>query len=218
MQGLFQGEDGDDEDQAQLHFALGRAFEHNKDYTAAFNITQPATGGGEKPSPSTSEPSKTRHAACANASTLPFLPPDRGRYPDPSPIFIVGLPRSGSTLVEQILASHSSVEGTFELPNLLTIVREFDHADTAHDAYPEIVRAASPERLGVLGRRYIQETAPLKGARPYFIDKMPNTPKRASAEGGGDVPLPRSLARPGRRIRCRVGIRPPVSRFESRLG
>ncbi len=95
-------------------------------------------------------------------------------YPDPSPIFIVGLPRSGSTLVEQILASHSRVEGTFELPNLLTIVREFDHADPAHDAYPEIVRTVPPEHLGTLGRRYIEETAPLRGARPYFIDKMPN--------------------------------------------
>ena len=175
MQALLQGEDGDDEDQAHLHFALGRAFEHNKDYTAAFKHY--ATGNRRRrksvPFDIGAFENKTRRVReCFDAA---FFASRWGvGYPDPSPIFIVGLPRSGSTLVEQILASHSSVEGTFELPNLLTIVREFDHADAAHDAYPEIVRAASPERLGMLGRRYIEETAPLKGARPYFIDKMPN--------------------------------------------
>ncbi len=94
--------------------------------------------------------------------------------PDPSPIFVVGLPRSGSTLVEQILASHSSVEGTFELPNVLTIVREFDHSNPEHDAYPESVRAAPRELFAGLGRRYLDETAPIRSGRPRFIDKMPN--------------------------------------------
>jgi Sulfotransferase family len=84
------------------------------------------------------------------------------------------LPRSGSTLIEQILASHSCVEGTFELPNLLSIVREFDHADAQRDAYPEIVRTVPLDECANLGRRYIEETAPLRGTRPYFIDKMPN--------------------------------------------
>jgi hypothetical protein len=87
---------------------------------------------------------------------------------------VVGLPRSGSTLVEQILASHSSVEGTFELPNVLTIVREFDHRNPEHDAYPEYVRAVPLEQFSVLGRRYIEETAPIRSGRPHFIDKMPN--------------------------------------------
>jgi len=95
-------------------------------------------------------------------------------WPDPAPIFIVGLPRSGSTLVEQILASHSRVEGTFELPNVLTIVREFDHRNAEHDAYPEVVRAVPPGQFAALGRRYLEETAPLRSGRPHFIDKMPN--------------------------------------------
>ena len=95
-------------------------------------------------------------------------------HSDRAPIFIVGLPRSGSTLVEQILASHSSVEGTFELPNVLTIVREFDHANSEHDAYPETVRAVPPEQFANLGRRYMEETAPLRSGKAHFIDKMPN--------------------------------------------
>jgi len=176
MQSLLKGEDGDDEDQAHLHFALGRAFEHKQDYRAAFDHY--ATGNRRRrktvPFDITAFEDKTRRVReCFDPE---FFASRAGcGYPDPSPIFIVGLPRSGSTLVEQILASHSGVEGTFELPNLLTIVREFDHADAAHDAYPEIVRSVSAEHLGALGRRYIEETAPLRdGARPYFIDKMPN--------------------------------------------
>jgi tetratricopeptide (TPR) repeat protein len=175
MLSLVKGEDGDDQDQAHLHFALGRAFEHQKDYLTAFDHY--ATGNRRRrktvPFDSGAFEDKTRRVReCFDSA---FFAARAGcGHPDPSPIFIVGLPRSGSTLVEQILASHSGVEGTFELPNLLTIVREFDHADAAHDAYPEIVRSASPEQLGNLGRRYIEETTPLRGARPYFIDKMPN--------------------------------------------
>ena len=175
MQSLLKGEDGDDEDQAHLHFALGRAFEHRKDYPRAFEHY--ATGNRRRrktvPFDIAAFENKTRRVReCFDPEF--FASRAGSGYPDSSPIFIVGLPRSGSTLVEQILASHSCIEGTFELPNLLTIVREFDHADAVHDAYPEIVRTASPEHLGNLGRRYIEETRALRGARPHFIDKMPN--------------------------------------------
>ena len=118
---------------------------------------------------------KTRRVReCFDAALLRASAPAAG-YADPAPIFIVGLPRSGSTLVEQILASHSSVEGTFELPNILTIVREFDHADPQHDAYPENLRDGS--RRTVRGARPPLHRGDARrsaadGAR--FIDKMPN--------------------------------------------
>ncbi len=172
---LMKGEDGDDEDQAHVHFALGRAFEHKKDYSAAFDHY--ATGNRRRrktvPFDIKAFENKTRRVReCFDPAF--FASRSGSGYPDPSPIFIIGLPRSGSTLIEQILASHSCVEGTFELPNLLSIVREFDHADAQHDAYPEIVRTVPLEEFANLGRRYIEETAPLRSARPYFIDKMPN--------------------------------------------
>src|SRR6202023_2740217 len=63
-----------------------------------------------------------------------------GGDPSSAPIFIVGLPRSGSTLIEQILASHSRVEGTMELPNILNLVREFDDLSPDRNGYPESVR------------------------------------------------------------------------------
>ena len=175
MQSLVKGEEGDDEDQAHLHFALGRAFEHLKDYPTAFAHYATGNRRRRKTVPFDIEAFERKTQRVRECFDAAFFAARSGcGFPDPSPIFIVGLPRSGSTLVEQILASHSCVEGTFELPNLLTIVREFDHADAAHDAYPEIVRTASQEHLGHLGRRYIEETAPLRGTRPYFIDKMPN--------------------------------------------
>ena len=175
MQGLLKGDGGEDADQAQLHFALGRAFEQRENYGVAFEHY--ATGNARRrrtvPFDIEAFENKTRRVRdCFDAEF--FADRARAGYGDPAPIFIVGLPRSGSTLIEQILASHSSVEGTFELPNVLTMVREFDHANPQHDAYPETVRAVPAEQFAHLGRRYIEETSPLRSGRVHFIDKMPN--------------------------------------------
>ena len=168
-------DDGDDVDQAQLHFALGRAFEHQKNYALAFGHYSIGNTRRRKTVPFDIKAfeNKTRRVReCFDAAFFSRRP--AAGWGDRAPIFVVGLPRSGSTLVEQILASHSSVEGTFELPNVLTIVREFDHSNPEHDAYPESVRAAPRELFAGLGRRYLEETAPIRSGRPHFIDKMPN--------------------------------------------
>jgi len=97
-----------------------------------------------------------------------------------APIFIVGLPRSGSTLIEQILASHSAVEGTFELPDIVGLARDLGAAgpgDTAKDGgrYPEILAELTAARRTELGETYLADTAVhRKLGRPMFIDKMPN--------------------------------------------
>ncbi|HEY2339595.1 MAG TPA: sulfotransferase, partial [Steroidobacteraceae bacterium] len=91
------------------------------------------------------------------------------------PIFIVGLPRSGSTLLEQILASHSLVEGTMELPQLPQIARDLAIGQACQEDFPLTVGALSHERLRELGERYLRETRPLRKTQlPLFIDKMPN--------------------------------------------
>jgi hypothetical protein len=94
--------------------------------------------------------------------------------PSAAPIFIVGLPRSGSTLLEQILASHSQVEGTMELPNIVSMVAQFDDMESNRDGYPETVGRASSSQLTQLGSRYLAETAPLRSGRAHFTDKLPN--------------------------------------------
>jgi tetratricopeptide (TPR) repeat protein len=175
MQALLKGEGGEDADQAQLHFALGRAFEHLKSYALAFRHYSAGNARRRKTVPFDIKvfENKTRRVR-ESFDTAFFAERARAGCSDPSPIFVVGLPRSGSTLVEQILASHSSIEGTFELPNVLMMVREFDHANPEHDAYPESVRGAPPEHFAQLGRRYLKETAALRSGRRHFIDKMPN--------------------------------------------
>jgi len=93
------------------------------------------------------------------------------------PIFIVGLPRSGSTLLEQILASHSLVEGTMELPHIPRIAREIAGRPAAEQQphFPQQVAALSDGQLRALGERYLAETRIVrKTDAPFFIDKMPN--------------------------------------------
>ena len=93
------------------------------------------------------------------------------------PIFIVGLPRAGSTLIEQILASHSRVEGTMELPDIMALATELGGKEVSpHDsAYPEALATLSAAQCGALGDRYIAQTRiQRKSSRPFFIDKMPN--------------------------------------------
>jgi hypothetical protein len=94
----------------------------------------------------------------------------------PAPIFIVGLPRAGSTLLEQILASHSQVEGTMELPDIISIARRLS-GKKKHDEpslYPQVLAELKPGQLRELGEEYLDRTCVHRTDRPYFIDKMPN--------------------------------------------
>ncbi len=91
-----------------------------------------------------------------------------------SPIFIVGLPRSGSTLIEQILASHSKIEGTMELPNIMNIARKLGNSTKDRTAYPEVIDTLQGIDLTDLGKSFINETQFLRTGKQHFIDKMPN--------------------------------------------
>jgi Sulfotransferase family len=162
-------------DEAQLHFALGRALEQRQQYAESFVHYAAGNARREQDAPfdiASFEKATQRIRSVFDARFFA----ERAGSGDPSdaPIFIVGLPRSGSTLIEQILASHSRVEGTMELPNVLNLVREFDHAARDRNGYPETVRSATPERLRSLGARYLAETAPLRQGRARFTDKLPN--------------------------------------------
>ena len=96
-------------------------------------------------------------------------------HESPAPIFIVGLPRSGSTLVEQILASHSQVEGTAELPTLVHLAQSIGRYRTDKKRYPESVRDLRGRDLKAYGRQYLEEAAAFRATdQPYFTDKMPN--------------------------------------------
>lgn len=163
---------------ALLNFALARAREQRGEYVSSFEhyaqanalrrrSVQYDAAGFESKSGRIMDVFNA--AFMAQRTAAPATGPRAAR-----PLFIVGLPRSGSTLVEQILASHSQVEGTMELPNILTFVQELETAGGKTDAYPEVVASLPAERLRALGERYLKETRELRSGRPYFIDKMPN--------------------------------------------
>jgi tetratricopeptide (TPR) repeat protein len=162
-------------DEAQLHFALGKALEQRHQYPDAFAHYAKGNARRRLDAPFDIENFERRTARIREVFTTAFFAErSGGGASSNAPIFIVGLPRSGSTLVEQILASHSLVEGTMELPNVLNLVREFDDLSPARDGYPESVRAAPAAQLRTLGNRYIEETGPLRVGRPHFTDKLPN--------------------------------------------
>jgi tetratricopeptide (TPR) repeat protein len=175
MQGLLATAPGASANQAHVHFALGRAHEHRREYSDAFEHYAAGNALRRVNSPFDIGRFESKSQRIAARFDAAFFRDRAGMgCLDSSPIFVVGLPRSGSTLVEQILASHSQVEGTMELPNILTLVREFDGLGQGDDAYPESVLAADADRLEALGARYLRETRPIRTGKARFIDKMPN--------------------------------------------
>jgi len=161
-----------------LHFALGKALEDREEWEASF-----------------------RHYAEGNKLRLDLIPHDRQAVSDEvdrsmalftrafftqhagmgcqrrDPIFVIGMPRAGSTLIEQILASHSEIEGTSELPDIPHIVQSLVARDWQNKAaaYPAVVAALTADEVRALGERYIENSASKRRtSRPFFIDKLPN--------------------------------------------
>jgi tetratricopeptide (TPR) repeat protein len=164
--------------EALVHFcfALGQAYESRGDYERAFEYF--ARGNAERRSRERYDPVQTElmHDHIIEVFSAEFLAAASGHgSPERAPILIVGLPRSGSTLIEQILASHSMVEGTHELPSLGRVVMSIGRGRRDGLAYPEAVRELAPADFGVLAQRYLDHTRRYRRGAPWFIDKMPNT-------------------------------------------
>jgi tetratricopeptide (TPR) repeat protein len=162
------------QDRLHLHFALGKALEDAGDAEASFGHY--AQGNRIRHAQVGYDPEETsRHAARAEALfTRDFLAAREGHgCPAADPIFILGMPRAGSTLVEQILASHPLVEGTMELPDIPLLARRAAGKDEAQ--WAERIARLSPEELRGLGEEYLERTRiHRREGRPFFVDKMPN--------------------------------------------
>lgn len=168
---------GDDEQSAvNFLFALAKAWEDREDYERAWHYYD--TGNRRQRLREHYDPVQTEvnNDAVIEVFSEEFLAVNEGvGCDDPAPIFIVGLPRSGSTLIEQILASHSRVEGTAELPYLGRVATSLNRNRADGVNYPRAVRELGTENFEALGRRYL-EHAQLHRTEgtPRFIDKMPN--------------------------------------------
>jgi tetratricopeptide (TPR) repeat protein len=169
MQAALARDDISDEDRFHLDFALGKAFEDRKNAAAAFDHY--AVGNALRRTKIVYEADETE--AFVDRSIRLFTPDffavraGQGSTA-PDPIFILGMPRAGSTLVEQILSSHPLVEGTSELPDIPALALRI--AD-----YPLGVETLSASRLRELGEEYLRRASVQRRTdRPFFIDKLPN--------------------------------------------
>jgi tetratricopeptide (TPR) repeat protein len=167
-----------DVDRLHFEFALGKAYEDAGDWKSSFAHYEKANALQRASVKYDAGKNTERLRRLQAVLTRDFFAAREGRGdPSPDPIFIVGLPRAGSTLVEQILASHSQVEGTMELPEIIAIARELRAASEtkAAGAYTDVLATLDAARLRELGERYIANTRVYrKTERPFFIDKMPN--------------------------------------------
>jgi len=162
-------------DRAYLCFALGRAREASGDAAAAFASYARGAALRRAQTPYDARDFTAYVETCVRVFSSDFFAArgDFGAEAD-DPIFIVGLHRSGSTLIEQILASHSAVEGTMELPDVGLIARELGWSVPGAD-YPACLANLSREMAAALGRRFIEATRPQRRlGRRFFVDKMPN--------------------------------------------
>jgi tetratricopeptide (TPR) repeat protein len=160
---------------AQLCFALGKACEQRGQHPQAFTWYAQGNALRRQDAPFDIEHFERRTARIRAFFSAAFFAGHAGTGDaSDAPIFIVGLPRSGSTLIEQILASHSQVDGTMELPNIVNLVREFEDLAADHDGYPEALGAVPATQFAALGSRYLAEIAPLRRGRARFTDKLPN--------------------------------------------
>ncbi len=164
------------EDYFHLCFALGKALDDRAMYEEAFHYYK--LGNDTKHKLEGYDPEHIADVIHRSKTvcTESFFSAAEPGCKAPDPIFIVGLPRSGSTLLEQILASHSQVDGTKELPNILSLVRRLGgkRKKNEESKYPEILNELSPGQLEEYGQEYIDNTRIQRSGADYFIDKMPN--------------------------------------------
>jgi len=162
-------------DKVQLYFATGKAFEDRKEYSQAFHAYQ--QGNELQHAHNSFDINKIEQQVADQIKYCTAeLFKERGHLGLNlvDPIFIVGLPRAGSTLLEQILASHSQVDGTMELHNILGLASRLRGRSNKESQYPKNLSEIKQDYFKRFGQQFIDETRIYRESAPLFIDKMPN--------------------------------------------
>ncbi len=165
------------DDRYHLCFALGKALEDRAEFAQSYAYYERGNALKKSEIHYRPEPIERNAQLQREVCTPQFFDNRRGvGFASKDPIFIVGLPRSGSTLIEQILASHSKVEGTMELADIARIVQELQgrESNAKNPRYPTMMTDMLPEEFCQLGEKYVHDTRVYRSGKPFFIDKMPN--------------------------------------------
>jgi len=159
----------------QLNNALGLEFEGRKEYDRSFEFIDACNKIRRETEFYDRVENEEKVDLSLQVFTQQFFEEHGGHgNPDPAPIFIIGLPRSGSTLLEQILSSHSLVDGTHELAELGRTIRSNPTLTTPATRYPISVKDLETDDYRKLGEEYIERASHHRGDRPFFTDKNPN--------------------------------------------
>ena len=164
-------------DKAYFHFALAQGCEVNGQYDEAFLHLENGNRIKNNQSQYSIERMDNELQAQIDICDEEFFKDlGKGGHNTKDPIFILGLPRAGSTLIEQILASHSMIDGTLELPNILSIAQSLRGDDVygKEGNYPKSMRSLTLEQRESLGKGYVEDTRMHRKDAPMFTDKMPN--------------------------------------------
>uniref|UniRef100_UPI002E0DFC6D tetratricopeptide repeat-containing sulfotransferase family protein n=1 Tax=Novosphingobium beihaiensis TaxID=2930389 RepID=UPI002E0DFC6D len=160
-------------DRVHLSFALGKACEDRQEYAESFRYYDEGNRLKRQQLRYSADEMTAELRGQSDFCDAALFEKNAGNgCPAPDPIFILGLPRAGSTLLEQILASHSQIDGTLELPDILALAQQLK--GRGRDQYPAVLGELTPEQLRQLGESYIESTRIHRQGAPFFIDKMPN--------------------------------------------
>jgi tetratricopeptide (TPR) repeat protein/glycosyltransferase involved in cell wall biosynthesis len=167
-----------EEDQLNFHFTLGKAYEDSKTYEQSFTHYAQANAIRQKQSQFDVGRVEAFVQKVKEVMSAEFFESRRGQgCPSKAPVFVLGMHRAGSTLTEQILASHSQIEGTRELPHLLSIGRAFGSVasnDFARPFLAPLLLDVDADEWTKLGEKYLEKCSPERQTnRPLFVDKMP---------------------------------------------
>ncbi|MEQ1514135.1 MAG: sulfotransferase [Lysobacteraceae bacterium] len=176
MRVQLQRDDLETEHRLHFEFSLGKALEDRAEYAESFAHYAEGNRLRLEIVPYRAGDTTARVVHAKRVYTREFFAEREGcGDPAPDPIFIVGLPRSGSTLIEQILSSHSAVEGTMELPEIIAMTRALRRGSDGTASYHDVLAGLPKEKFAELGHQFLDRTrVQRKTGAPLFIDKMPN--------------------------------------------
>ena len=166
-----------DDEKVFMHFALAKAYEDDENFKKSFEHYQK---GNDYKHMKSMFNLKDFEIECKNQKevcTKDFFETKKDwGFESSEPIFILGLPRVGSTLIEQILSSHSSVDATHELPNIIATALKLNQRQIQNmeSRYPDILLGLSDPQLKLIGEKYVKDAEVFRSKGIYFIDKMPN--------------------------------------------